>query len=236
MACIDHFVDIYALDRYETEGILGDDDRITSSNVIFITIAAAKEKKLTLDEGSNLVCDKCSRKTLFLYEASIGRVCPPCLNEHWGERRSCHACYRKIGCDSCGGMNLGMVEANGPYGYILLCLKNKCLMPFGYYVDSFKCNARCSCERDIFRLVKKKLPTDLHPFVRNFLVDPSFSWDYWMPERPIHLGDLSWTRKDRCLPCQLSAKYKHVKGMQYSRACSCSDELVGTPDGLDLFP
>ena len=238
--CPDRLVDIYTLGgpqwevNWTSEGII--DSIVPSSgfnavegtrcspdksNLISITVAFARKGKLPIRADpitgqSQLTCQSCRKATRFLYDSSIGYVCPPCLHARWGYARDCPRCGRKIGCDSCGGVADVMIEADDN---LLLCAQDRCAMPFGYYIQHGK--LVCSCERDIIRGMGEKLLTDLIPIVEEMIVDPPNAWSYWR-EQSVQLGDLSMSRADRCLPCQISRKYvRACEFVQGDAACNC---------------
>jgi hypothetical protein len=222
----DKFIDIYALKRYEKglsiEGTRCDPD---FSNVIFISIARAKELGMSI-KNNNLACFRCSKSTIFLHDGDIkGFLCPVCSRKNLD--RECHGCRRRYGCDTCGGTPSKVVSIASKYGKLFLCAKDMCTMPFGYYVKNNK--HICSCEQDIIHALEDqdKLPKDLCNILSEWVYDPPEAWKYWNP-KSIRLADLSASDKNRCLPCQIDEKYIRISGHQCninSEVCGCSHVL-----------
>ncbi len=222
MSNIDSLIDIYSLESHY-------DSNCDYRNVILLSIEQAMIRKIPMNKDRNLICEKCKGATIFIYDSSIGYICPLCLYLYTKNKRNCQSCYKKQGCDSCGGMCLSMVQVFNKSDNLLLCIKNKCLMPFGYHINKSYSDIPCSCERDALYELSDKLPKDIVSIISKMVINPQDV--YWFVGKSLLLEDLSWTNPNKCLSCQLTIKYKLVSKFDYVNGydyvCQCSSCNVG---------
>lgn len=176
------YTDIYTTinNKYKKYKTLGIHDQ---SNLIFIN------KK-------ELICSKCDNPTIYLYDISKEELlCPQCFFNIFGTQRKCKNCFRKVGCDSCGGKSEKMIKINN----ISLCLNDNCLNSFGYEL-SFKKNIKCTCDVDLLNIVSNHLHPHLNNIVKKFL----FSND-----ENIEINNLRKIN-NYCTPCKNPKKYKSI--------------------------
>jgi hypothetical protein len=230
-------IDIYTLDRTyicNHPNIQSSRDsqlkHIDDRNIIPITISDCKIKNiptinLELCSYGNrkilceeLMCSACGNPTFFIRKIRNNYLCPSCaMNKMEIEgiplRPNC--CDLPTGCDSCGGIVNRMIEikrANkGSTGKtpLLLCLRDECLMPFGYCLPS-ETDFACTCDVDILSDLETEgtLIDDLVGMVSKFYVKSRPRG----ARKEMVLADLHMTRKDRCLPCQISSRYQVISG------------------------
>ena len=213
--------DIYSLDKYDGVSC----DRIMdekygkmipdNSNIIFISTEIADKKGIRL-KNNEIICQTCSNPTIYIHNIDNKHVCPKC-SLGIKASYSCNKCYKKFGCESCGGKSNIMVDVEQNVR-ILLCAKDTCLMKFGYYVNT---NIQCTCEKDILVALKEKLPDDIISILKK-IIGYSDIWSNIWGCYPKKLGDLTMRKINRCLRCQLSLKYTDMK------RCSivCGDDAV----------
>lgn len=187
MSSDDSLIDIYALKRYELPGLFGGTHivegthgtygNINSDNVIFLNQSQVDAHKLLVDKNGDLVCDRCKKISMYIYDSSIGHVCPLCLHLRIRDRK-CASCGKPLGCASCAGKQLYMmeIETTDKHYNLLLCVQNRCLMPFGYHVPA---KLICSCELDIIELLSYKTLDDITRIISDMITDPPDAWKYW---------------------------------------------------------
>lgn len=185
---------------------------VDDGNVIPITVSECKLKNIPLTPielkgigkqiiSEELTCSACSNVTFFIRKVGNEWLCPSCAKIKM-KRPDC--CGYPSGCDSCGGIVDRMILISGT----LLCLRDECLMPFGYYLPREDV-LLCTCEMDFLSDMEKKglLIKDLIGIVRTHFPKKSKN-----TRKEIVLADLYMTRNDRCLPCQLSKRYRLIEG------------------------
>ena len=118
---------------------------------------------------------------------------------------------------------------------LLLCARDRCMMPFGFYIENN--SLACSCELDILNALKTKIPKDIHNILYEWTVDPGV-WEFWNYQS-FRLGDMSKSQADRCLPCQIRKKYKRPNiGACYTSSisvCDCHNPTKAEVSDEDLI-
>ena len=146
---MDSLLDIYTLNHSCIEGSKCEPDL---SNTIHISRSQAQLKGMNASSGS-LTCQECSKITPFLYDSDFTPryLCPPCLYSMGGHKRRCNICSKKHGCDSCGGKPDVMIwidrEEKTHENMLLLCARDRCMMPFGFYIENN--SLACSCSLNL---------------------------------------------------------------------------------------
>jgi hypothetical protein len=228
-------VDIYTLDRTQIcnqPNIESSRDphlkRTDNRNVIPITVSECKMRNIPLItlnlrgfgnrrvSSEELMCSNCANPAFFIRKIGNDWLCPQCAinkmqNSGIATRPEC--CGFPSGCDSCGGIVNRMLRIEtaipGNHKSLLLCLRDECLMPFGYCLPGEHIFGRaCTCSIDFLSDLKRDglLIDDLIETVGTFF---DFRKIYGA-RREMVLGDLHMTRNDRCLPCQIATKYQLI--------------------------
>lgn len=106
-----------------------------------------------------LKCESCESFTSYVYDISIGKtykyICPQCYYNTNPTRR-CNKCYKKYGCDSCGGSSNIMVNIIEEDRELLLCAQDRCLNCFNYRVN-LEDNMICTCDFDNLLSIYEKI-------------------------------------------------------------------------------
>lgn len=230
----DFLVDIYTLDRDQfcnqpnIESCRDSELKcIDSRNIIPITILECRKKNIpliTLDliglgnrkiSTEELMCSDCRNPAVFIRKIRDGWLCPMCSiskMKSLGISPRPNCCNLPSGCDSCGGIVNRMVKIharkNEDRSFLLLCLRDECLMPFGYYLPR-EYDLTCTCDTDLLSDLKTEglLIKDLLGTVGNFFKHVRINRNN---RKATVLADLHMTRNDRCLPCQMTRRYQLI--------------------------
>lgn len=169
--------------------------------------------------NKELICSQCSKETLFIYDSINGLLCPSCFHSTIKMKHGyeCNMCYKQYGCITCGSDTDQMIDIDDQ----ICCLRDRCLMPFGYYILNNK--ESCICEQIAFNRIRPKLPDDIANVVRAYLF---MSYIIIESQSPKQLPDLSIMPNDTCFPCYKAKRYKDVTciaefGSGEDMICSC---------------
>ena len=156
-------------------------------------------------KSGNLECQMCGKVTVYITNEN---KCPSC--SYKTHNLKCDDCFRHISCISCGGKSDKMIKVD----HKVLCRNNRCLMPFGYFIN-YK-YSRCSCNI----LSQVGICQDLQFYVDKFMVKNKTCWD-----KKRLLPDLTSTDPFNCTHCILNTKYKDVSNCPIYKyntlTCNC---------------
>lgn len=186
-------IDIYAINKHKLPYYTYDiTESYDYSNINFIN--GDKEFK----------CTDCDKKTLYWTSEN---KCPSC--SYKTHKLRCDYCYRSICCVSCGGKQKKMMEIDRK----VFCRNNRCLMPFGYFINYEESKCTCSVLNGV------DLCKDLQKYVSGFIKQKETCWN-----RKRKLPDLSYSNDD-CTHCRLNKKYRDVSNIRLEKAimitCNC---------------
>ncbi len=188
------YPDIYCLEKYHKKIQTRD-----YSNVVFIkSCDIAEQKGIPISKGE-LTCNVCDKNTVYLWNKNDKYYCPQCFANN--DKFQCNDCYNPYGCSSCGGQCDVMYK--DPIYNRIYCYNNRCLMPFGYAINTFSCD----CMSDILSDLKCKMSKDIIQHVLMPFISKYIEYDIDKPISYITLPDLTYIRIDRCIFHQINTKY-----------------------------